>query len=45
MLRTAEEYIGALEKLAAKGPEVVLLVDLTDIRSITRTVKRALDLD
>ena len=45
VLRTAEEYIGALEKLAAKGPEVVLPVDLTDIRSITRTVRKALDLD
>ncbi len=45
VLRTAEEYIGALEKLAAKGPEVVLPVDLTDIRSITQTVRKALDLD
>jgi regulator of protease activity HflC (stomatin/prohibitin superfamily) len=45
VLRTAEEYIGALEKLAAKGPEVVLPVDLTDIRSITQTVRNALDLD
>ena len=45
VLRTAEEYIGALEKLAAKGPEVVLPVDLTDIRSITHTVRKALDLD
>ena len=45
VLRTAEAYIGELEKLAAKNPEVVLPVDLTDIRAITQTVKKALDLD
>lgn len=45
VLRTAEEYIGALEKLAAKSPEVVLPVDLTDIRSITQMVRKALKPD
>lgn len=43
VLRTAEEYIGALERLAAKSPEVVLPVDLTDIRSITQMVRKALE--
>lgn len=44
VLRTAEGYIGELEKIAANKPEVVLPIDLTDIKAITQIVKKAFDL-
>jgi len=44
VLRTAEGYISELQKLSAKNPEVVLPIDLTDIKAITQTVKKAFDL-
>ena len=42
VLRIAEAYIEQLNKLSNAGTEVVLPLDLTDVKSVIRTLKDAL---